>query len=121
VVTIDGDNIDVTGNTCKRGYDYGVKEVTNPTRVVTTTVPVSDGVDLRVSCKTSGDVPKDKMIDVIKDLTEVSINAPVAIGDVIKANVANTGIDIVATKNVSKKKSNLKATEVPKHEYKKAI
>ena len=39
-VTIDGENVTVTGNTCKRGADYGAKEVTHPTRIVTSTVCV---------------------------------------------------------------------------------
>ena len=42
-VTIDGDNVTVTGNTCKRGADYGAKEVTHPTRIVTSTVCVKNG------------------------------------------------------------------------------
>ena len=32
-----GEVKDVTGNTCKRGDDYARKEVTNPTRIVTST------------------------------------------------------------------------------------
>ena len=36
----DGEVVSVTGNTCPRGDAYGRKEVTNPRRIVTTTVPV---------------------------------------------------------------------------------
>lgn len=32
VVTIDGENIIVSGNTCPHGAEYAKKEVTNPTR-----------------------------------------------------------------------------------------
>ena len=43
VVTMDGGEVvSVTGNTCKRGEIYGRKEVTNPTRIVTSTVRVSE-------------------------------------------------------------------------------
>ena len=39
--------VSVTGNTCPRGDAYARKEVTNPTRIVTSTVKVEDGkVDL---------------------------------------------------------------------------
>lgn len=51
----------VTGNTCKRGEVYGTKEVTNPTRIVTSTVEVEGGTVSRVSVKTREDIPKDKM------------------------------------------------------------
>ena len=40
-VEMDGKEVmSVTGNTCKRGDVYARKEVTNPTRIVTSTVKV---------------------------------------------------------------------------------
>ena len=100
-VEMDGDKvINVTGNTCPRGKVYGEKEVTNPTRIVTSTVKVSGGDSVMVSVKTKNDIPKGKIFDVVKALKDVEIPAPVKIGDVIIADVAGTGVDIVATKNV---------------------
>ena len=87
-VTIDGDNVTVTGNTCKRGADYGANEVTHPTRIVTSTVCVKNGTIPMVSVKTAQDIPKEKIM------------APVHIGDVLLSDAAATGVDIVATKNV---------------------
>lgn len=95
-----GEVIAVTGNTCKRGDDYARKEVTSPTRIVTTTVKVKDGNAPTVSVKTKSDIPKDKMFDCVKALKEVIVQAPVTIGDVVLENVAGTGVDIVATKEV---------------------
>ena len=60
-VTIDGENVTVTGNTCKRGADYGAKEVTHPTRIVTSTVCVKNGTIPMVSVKTAQDIPKEKI------------------------------------------------------------
>ena len=59
-VTIDGENVTVTGNTCKRGADYGAKEVTHPTRIVTSTVCVKNGTIPMVSVKTAQDISKGK-------------------------------------------------------------
>ena len=95
-----GSVISVEGNTCKRGDDYARKEVTNPTRIVTTTVRVSGGSEAMVSVKTKSDIPKDKIFDCVRALKNVSVNAPVHIGDVICKDIAGTGVDIVATKNV---------------------
>ena len=53
-----------------------------------------------VSCKTAADIPKGKIFDVTESLKTVKAQAPVAIGDVLLADVAGTGVDIVATKNV---------------------
>ena len=101
VVTMDGGEVvSVTGNTCKRGEIYGRKEVTNPTRIVTSTVRVSGGSIDMVSVKTKEDIPKGKIFDCVKALKMVEVAAPVHIGDVILKDVAGTGVDVVATKNV---------------------
>ncbi len=96
-----GEVTEVTGNTCKRGDIYARKECTNPTRIVTSTVRVTGGTMNMVSCKTAEDVPKDKIFDVSNALASVCVKAPVAIGDVILENVCDTGVNVVATKNVS--------------------
>lgn len=99
-VKMDGDQIEVSGNTCKRGAEYGKKEVTNPTRILTTTVRVANGTLAMVSVKTEKDIPKDKIFACVEALKGVIAEAPVAIGDVILSDAAGTGVNIVATKNV---------------------
>lgn len=97
-----GEVLSVTGNTCPRGAAYARKEVTNPTRIVTSTVRVSGSATgaVTVSCKTASDVPKSKIFACIHDIAGVCVPAPVHIGDVVKANVAGTGVDMIATKEV---------------------
>ena len=92
--------VSVTGNTCKRGDVYARKEVTDPTRIVTSTVRVSGGSIPMVSVKTKEDIPKDKIVECVRALKGIQIPAPVHIGDIVLKNVADTGVDIVATKNV---------------------
>lgn len=102
-VTLENGEVkDVTGNTCKRGNVYARKEVTNPTRIVTSTVRVEGGTLKMVSVKTKTDIPKGKIFDCVKALKSVCVKAPVHIGDVILENVADTGVEIIATKNVEK-------------------
>ena len=95
-----GEVTSVTGNTCKRGDVYARKEVANPTRIVTSTVRVTGGNEAMVSVKTKEDIPKGKIFDCVKALKGIEVPAPVHIGDVILRNVVDTGVDIVATKNV---------------------
>ena len=92
----------VEGFTCRKGDVYARKEVINPTRTVTSTVLVIGARkgEPTVSCKTKTDVPKSKIYDVMRDLKGVTVPAPVYIGDVVKANVGNTGVDMVATRQV---------------------
>ncbi|MDO5134727.1 MAG: DUF1667 domain-containing protein [Eubacteriales bacterium] len=101
-VTMGLENIFVEGNICPRGDAYARKEVTNPTRVVTSTVRVTGSRTgaAAVPCKTAGDIPKDRIFAVMEDIAGVSVLAPVHIGEVVKANVAGTGVDMIATKEI---------------------
>ena len=101
-VTMEGEQITVTGNTCKRGEIYAKKEVTNPTRVVTSSVHVKNGEIAMVSVKTKSDIPKDKIFVCMKEISAVSVPAPVHIGDIVIENCAGTGVPVIATKNVEK-------------------
>lgn len=55
---------------------------------------------MTVSVKTESDISKTKIFDCIKEIKNITVCAPVKIGDVVKANVAGTGVNIIATKNV---------------------
>lgn len=96
----DGRVTGVSGNTCPRGDAYGRKEVTNPTRIVTSTVTVAGGHLPVVSVKTDRDIPKEKIDAVMDEIRRVSVSAPVRIGDIIIKNAAGTGANIIATKNI---------------------
>ena len=63
VTMADDNSVTVTGNRCPRGAAYGEKEVTNPTRIVTSTVRVAGYPDIVVSVKTATDIPKGKIND----------------------------------------------------------
>ncbi len=91
----------VEGNHCKRGAQYAEKEVTNPTRTVTTIIPVRGGREKMLSVKTRTDIPKAKVQACMRALKNVTAEAPVQIGNVILADVAETGVDIIATKEIS--------------------
>ena len=99
-VEMDGGEVkSVSGYTCPRGKTYAEKEVTNPTRIVTSTVRVIGGAKERVSCKTASDIPKNKIAEVMADINAATVTAPIKIGDVLIENVGAKGVDIVATAN----------------------
>lgn len=99
-VDTDGSELKVTGNTCKRGEKYAIAEVTAPTRTVTSSVRLIGGEIARAPVKTAAPVPKDKIFDVLREIGRVELAAPVAIGDVAIKNVANSGVDVVVTRNI---------------------
>lgn len=97
-----GQVLAVRGNTCPNGEKYARKELTAPTRILTTTVAVSGGVQPVVSVKTAADVPKPLLLDCVRALKAVCVPAPVAPGQVVLADIAGTGVDVIATKAVEK-------------------
>jgi CxxC motif-containing protein len=99
---VDAENKTVTGNTCKRGEMYGINEVTNPVRVITSTVRVENGELPVVPVKTNNPIPKGLNFKCMEEINKTVVNAPVKIGDVVIKNVLGTGVDILATRNVKK-------------------
>ena len=90
--------MEVTGNTCPRGADYARKELTDPRRIVTSSVKVQGGHLPCVSVKTETDIPKDKIFECVRALKDVVLTAPVEIGRVVAEDVAGTGVRVIATK-----------------------
>jgi len=90
----------VTGNQCKKGEEYGKKELLNPTRTITSTVIIKNGIYNRLPVKTNGEIPKDKIFDVMNQLQNLVVSSPIHIGDIILRNVCDTGIDIVASRSM---------------------
>lgn len=97
VVTLeDGVVTSVTGNTCPKGKVYGEHEATHPERVVTSLVGIR-GDYHPLSVKTASPVPRERIDDVLDVIADTVVCAPVHAGDVVIANVAATGVDVVAT------------------------
>ncbi|MFW6120432.1 MAG: DUF1667 domain-containing protein [Petrotogales bacterium] len=109
LVTTDGNRVHATtGNKCKKGIEYAMHEAFDPRRMLTTSVLVEEGEWPLVSVKSSQPIPKEKIFDVLKKIKKTRVTAPVNPGQSIITNVANTGIDIVATKTVKKIKKRKK-------------
>lgn len=104
-ITVENENgeLKIIGNNCPKGEKYVRDEMTNPTRMVTSMVEVKGGDIPVVSVKTKEAIPKDKIKDCMAALKGICVDAPVTSGDIIVEDVADTGIPIIATKNVTKK------------------
>ncbi len=90
----------VTGNGCPRGAEYGRRELTAPTRVVTSTVRCTGGAHPRCPVKTDRPIPKALIFDAMSALDTVELHAPVHIGDLVLENVCGSGANIVVTRNL---------------------
>jgi CxxC motif-containing protein len=99
-VTRDGDTIISIINGCKRGHEYAKQELTDPRRMVATTVKISGGIDPLLPVYTSAPFPKPRIPELLQSLREVELQAPVKMGFAVLKNVLGTGIDILASRDM---------------------
>lgn len=90
----------ITGNKCPRGEKYAIKEMTNPTRMVTSTVLIENCHLPLLPVRTSEAIPKDKIFECMQVLNEVRIKGPVKAGDVVVENLLGLGINIIASRSM---------------------
>ena len=90
----------VTGNGCPRGAEYGRIELTNPTRVVTSTVRCVGGVHPRCPVKTDRPIPKALVLAAAAALDSVTVTAPAELGQVVLRDVCGTGANFVTTRAI---------------------
>ena len=101
----DGEIVSVEGNACPRGEAYARAEVTDPRRVFASTVRTR-GARLPVCpVRSAAPVPRDKLLDIAREVARVEIVAPISIGQTIVPDVCGTGIDIVASRDMERDES----------------
>lgn len=96
----DGEIVEVRGFSCKRGKTFAVQEFSDPRRSVSTTVRVDGGRWARLPVKTAEQIPKDRVQELCDVLHRLTLRAPVAMGDVVLDDALDTGIDVVATRDM---------------------
>jgi len=97
---VDETTFAVTGNHCEKGAAYGSTELRNPTRTLTSTVKLQGGTLNRCPVRTSAPIPKAKMAEGMQALAEVSLTAPVTIGQIAVKDLLGTGADVIITRNI---------------------
>lgn len=91
----------VSGNKCPRGHKYAIKEMTNPERVVTSTVKINNIENLMLPVKTTDGIPKSKVLNFMAEINKIEVSLPVKRGDILIENIYNTGVNLVASKSIN--------------------
>ncbi len=97
-IKVDGENI--TGYTCLRGLNYVKQESVNPVRTLTSTVLVDGELDLVCPVKTSGEIPKKEIFNVMNEINKIKVKKPIKMNQVLIENVLNLGVNIISTKEI---------------------
>ena len=98
---VDGGEIKVTGQTCKRGQEYAINECTRPVRTLTTTAPVEGGGVVPV--KTNAPVPKEKLFLCMDEINKTVVPKGTPLGFTVIRDILGTGADVVTTRDDSQK------------------
>ena len=101
--SIEADMQAVRGNGCPNGEKYAHTELTAPVRTLTSTVAlVNSKSGMRLApVRSSEPIPKDQLFDCMKEIANISVSAPVRIGDTVLQNAAGTGISIIITRDIN--------------------
>jgi len=99
-LTVDEQSLDITGNECKRGINFGVNELQNPVRIITSTVKINGAAHRRLPVKTAAAIPKHLIHDAMRLLDNIELTAPVKIGQVVVEDICGTGVSFVASRSM---------------------
>jgi len=89
-----------SGNKCAKGKDFAKTEMTSPVRSLTTTVrTVFPGAPV-LPVRTNGEVPKEKIKEIIRELSGIIITGKIEIGEIVAADILGTGCDIIASSDM---------------------
>ncbi|MCL2480702.1 MAG: DUF1667 domain-containing protein [Spirochaetaceae bacterium] len=99
-VTGTADDLNVSGNICKKGIAYAHDEITNPMRMVCTTVKIKGGIHSVIPVKTDKPIPEKYKLEVVKAVNSIELTSPVKMGDIIISNLFETGVNIVAERDM---------------------
>jgi CxxC motif-containing protein len=93
--------VEVRGNSCKRGLEFARQEHTDPRRMVATTVRVEGGAWARLPVRTRDAVPKAQVLPLCRALHALTLAAPVTRGDVVLEDALGTEIDVIASRDLA--------------------
>ncbi|MFC1517853.1 DUF1667 domain-containing protein [Candidatus Margulisiibacteriota bacterium] len=92
--------IKVTGHKCPKGETYAKQEVEAPMRTLISTV-VARGLEIKmVPVKTNKEIPKEKLLEGIREIREQVIKKPIKMGEIIIPRFLGLDCDLVATRSV---------------------
>ncbi len=94
-----GDDIQVTGQGCKRGVAFAKAEMTHPMRSLTTTVRTAFAGVPALPVRTEGEIPKEKIPEALLALSRLVVRERLGCGAVVLPDVAGSGYAVIITSN----------------------
>jgi len=89
---------------CQRGQGYARQEIVDPRRILTSTVRLTGGQVKMLPVRTTQPIPKEKLLEAMDQIAGITAKAPVRIGDVVIPDVAGSGVALIASRSVERKR-----------------
>jgi CxxC motif-containing protein len=91
--------VTIRGAKCPKGIAYGITEIENPMRILTSVV-LSEGLPIKmVPVRTNKPIPKRDIFKAMDEIKKVRVKGPVSIGQTIIPDLLGLGVKIIATRN----------------------
>jgi CxxC motif-containing protein len=91
-----------SGNQCPRGEKFAISEITFPVRSLTTTVRTAFADMPVLPVRSNGEVPKEKITEIIRELASITITERMNIGAIVLVDILQTGCDIISTRDMGR-------------------
>jgi len=104
VETKDGQYV-ISGNKCAKGENFVKAELTSPMRSLSTTVRTVFANAPVLPVKTNGEVPKEKIKEIMRELSKITVTEKTGIGETIVSGISGTNCDIIAVSNILREES----------------
>lgn len=98
----DGTILSVMGNSCNRGDSYARKELTTPMRMLTTTVAIEGALHRRLPVILTGEIPKEKQEEVMKEISKICVKAPVLYQQILGQDICGLGVAVMASRSMDR-------------------
>ena len=89
-------------NGCARGLEFAKKELTDPERMLTSTMRLDRGVLPLVSVRSDRPVKKNELRALIQQLDSMVVPAPVSSGQILVSGLGENKVNIMATRTIEK-------------------
>lgn len=95
------DEGNISGARCNRGTDFVKRELLSPERILTTTVKIERGTVKVLPVKSTKPIPKEKLREIVRKISSISVKAPVHRGDIV---YDDGDVTLIATRSVEEVK-----------------
>jgi len=94
---------EVSGHECDRGAKYARQEFIDPRRSLSTTVAISGAMWPRLPVRVLGSMHKDGVLEAVRKIHELRIEAPVKTGQVlIRDFMGEKGLEVIACRSMKR-------------------